>query len=64
MLRVLLTAALVAFVVFGGATLVARAVDQQIVEYVLVTRNGVTLECERVVDSGHLYLEKCARIAP
>lgn len=64
MLRVLATATLVALVVFLGATLVARAYDQQIRERVLVTRNGVTLECDRVVVEGNLYLERCSRFAP
>lgn len=64
MLRVLLSSALVALVGFIGATLVARAYDHESVERVLYTRDGITLECERVVRAGELYLRNCVRIAP
>lgn len=64
MLRILLVGALLAFVGLALSTLVARAYDHELVERVLYTRAGVTLECERVVRAGELYLRNCVRIAP
>ena len=63
MLRVLITAALVAFAVFLGATLVARAYDHEVQQHVVLTRNGVTLDCERITDVvGNVFYDSCVRV--
>lgn len=63
MLRVLLTAALLAAVGLVGTILVARAYDHEAIQRVLLTRDGVTLVCDRVVSpTGQVDLENCDRV--
>jgi hypothetical protein len=48
MSRIIGIALCVSLVVFIGATLVCRAVDAEVQQRVIFTRDGVTFDCERI----------------
>lgn len=49
MSRLLGIALCLSLVVLIGATLIGRAIDTEVQDRVLITRGGVTLDCERSV---------------
>lgn len=61
-MRVMLIGVAVAACVWIAATLVGRAVDQVVQEHTLIVRNGITLDCQRVVRDGLVYYENCNRV--
>lgn len=51
------------FVAIAGALLIGRAMDETARQWVTVTRDGVTLTCERIVDvSGRAFYDSCERV--
>lgn len=62
MLRLTLTALAWAVAAFLACTLVVKAYDHEVAEHVLVTRSGVTLNCERVLRNGQVHYENCSRV--
>lgn len=63
MTRMLGMAIVFALVVLIGATLVGRAIDVEVSDRVILTRDGHTLDCERVVRGhGHVFYENCVRV--
>jgi hypothetical protein len=62
-MRYLLIAVLVCSLVVIGATLVGHAIDAQVQDHVLITRNGVTIDCERITDvAGRAFYDSCTRV--
>lgn len=51
-MRLVVVALVVCAVIVLGATAVGRAVDAQVSDRVLITRDGITLDCERVYGVG------------
>jgi len=54
-----------AMVALVAIALIGRAVDNQIrtQEHVIFTRNGVTLDCERITDvAGRTFYDSCVRV--
>lgn len=47
MIRLFLIGAVVCSVLFFGSVLVGRAIDTEVQERVIFTRDGVTFDCER-----------------
>jgi hypothetical protein len=43
--------------------LVIRAYGYEQVEHMLITRNGITLDCERITDvRGRVFYDSCVRV--
>ena len=62
-MRVLLTAIVVCLVVVLGATAFGKAVDRSIEDHILITRNGQTLDCERIKDvQGRVFYDSCVYV--
>lgn len=63
MLRFTLTLLAWALAAFLACTLIVRAYAYEVVEHTFITRDGVTLDCERVVGStGQVSYENCSRV--
>ena len=62
-MRYLLIAILLCGVVLLGATALGRAIDQELQQRILITQNGVTLDCERITDiAGNVFYDSCVRV--
>lgn len=62
-MRFLLIGALVAACVVLAAHMVGNAIDQAMQEHVLITRNGQTLDCERITDvAGNVFYDSCVTV--
>jgi hypothetical protein len=61
-IRFFLIGAVVCSVLFFGAALVGRAIDTEIQDRVIFTRNGVTLDCERLVRGGEVEYDNCHNV--
>lgn len=47
----------------SGAYVLGRAIDTETASHVLITRNGVTLDCERITDvAGNVFYDSCVRV--
>jgi hypothetical protein len=56
-------ALLLSLVILIGATLVSRAIGQEVQQHVIFTRNGVTIDCERITDvAGRTFYDSCVRV--
>lgn len=62
MLRVMLTAVLVCALVVLAAELVGRAAGYAVQDRVLIVRDGISLDCQRVVRDGNTYYENCSQV--
>lgn len=58
-MRIIGIALIVSLVVVIGATLMGRAIDAEVRQHVLVTRNGETLDCERDAQG---QMHSCVRV--
>lgn len=62
-MRLALSLILSACLLMVGAVAIGRAIDHAERQYVIFTRNGVTLECERITDiTGRTFYDSCTRI--
>lgn len=62
MIRFFLIGAIVSALLFFGSVLVGRAIDTEVQDRVIFTRNGVTLDCERVFVGGEMNYNDCHRV--
>jgi len=50
-------------IILIGVTLVGRAIDTEVQDHIVFTRNGVTLDCERITDvTGRVFYDSCVRV--
>ena len=63
MARLLGLALCVSLLFVVGATLIGRAIDTEVQAHVVFTRDGVTLDCERITDvAGRVFYDSCVRV--
>lgn len=63
MSRLLGIALCLSLVVLIGATLIGRAIDTETQQHAIFTRNGITLDCERITDvAGNVFYDSCVRV--
>lgn len=63
MIRVCLTAAAVCIFVLAVTAVIGRAIDYETAEHVIFTRDGVTLDCVRVVGAhGNVFYNDCSQV--
>lgn len=62
-MRVLLIAIVVCLVVVFSAHAVGSAIDREMQDHILITRNGQTLDCERLEDvQGRVFYDSCVYV--
>lgn len=63
MMRALIVAIVVCLIVVLAATAVGRAIEKEMQDHILITQNGETLDCERIVDvQGRVFYDSCVRV--
>lgn len=63
MIRYLLIVALACVSIIAGGMFIGRAIDHELAQHVILTRNGVMLDCERVTDvAGRTFYDSCVRV--
>ena len=63
MARLLGLALCVCLAVLVLVTALGRAIDTEIQDRVIFTRDGVTLDCERITDvAGRTFYDSCVRV--
>lgn len=61
-MRFLLMALAVSVLVLVSATLVGRAMDTEMQDRVILTRDGVTLDCVRHIEHGEVSYGYCVTV--
>ena len=61
-MRLLMLALVASALIVFSATFVSRAVDAEVQDRIMFTRNGQTLDCARLIVSGEVSYGDCNRV--